>query len=127
MFIGEIGGWREERMGRKRAARGLEECERGGERGQLRKASSCAPSTLILSGLFAWGTHSASTPSDLLQSPLLSTLYLQRAQEAIRCLGFHLLCPQTPKLRGGNARERCTDRHTRAFRHTGSKDPGQER
>lgn len=33
----------------KRENEGLEECERGGERGQLRKASSCAPSTLILS------------------------------------------------------------------------------
>lgn len=72
MFGGETGGRREERTGRKRAARSLEECERGGERGQLRKASSCAPSTLILSGLFAWGTHSASTPS---LSPPISCSY----------------------------------------------------
>lgn len=63
MFRSETGGRREERTGRTRAARSLEECERGGERGQLRKASSCAPSTLILSGLFAWGTHSPTTPS----------------------------------------------------------------
>lgn len=59
--------------GRKWTARGMEECERGGVRGQLRKASSCAPSILILSGLFAWGTHGALPhpfyPPDLPQSP----------------------------------------------------------
>lgn len=59
--------------GRKWTTRGMEECERGGVRGQLRKASSCAPSILILSGLFAWGTHAALPhpfyPPDLPQSP----------------------------------------------------------
>lgn len=52
------------RAARERTARGTVECGRGGEQGQLGKVSSCAPSTLILSGLFAWGTNP--TPPDVL-------------------------------------------------------------
>lgn len=52
------------RTARERTARGTVECGRGGEQGQPGKVSSCAPSTLILSGLFAWGTNP--TPPDVL-------------------------------------------------------------
>lgn len=38
--------------------------------------------------------HTPPTPSDLLQSPLLSTIYLQQAKNPCNAM-IHLLCPQT--------------------------------
>lgn len=59
--------------------------------GSVRKVSSCAPSTLILSGLFAWGTNSSSSSDVLLFWPPFTTNW-----GAVHCCVFYLCCPQTP-------------------------------
>lgn len=61
--------------------RGMKECRRGGERSELRKASSCAPSTLILS---EWGTQTSYSPP----APAPQSLTVTQVKEPCNALYF---------------------------------------